>query len=198
MSADEIGLKGGPLRIAAPAGARNLGPGFGQQRISDGDQNWIGSGEWLQAGRADASKPVRRIEAKFGEPAIRGRAVGKLRGGGGQQPGPGRAAQAEPGAPGEGWGALLDAGWGVGRDASLPEGVEVVEEGRVFFRTGGGAEGRRRAKRLFCSTIHSTVSRRANSMAWARAEGKWMYHCWLALRWMSWTLVGNPKAASSI
>jgi len=29
-------------------------------------------------------------------------------------------------------------------------------------------------------------------MAWARAEGKLMYHCWLFLRLMSWTLVGNP------
>jgi len=27
-------------------------------------------------------------------------------------------------------------------------------------------------------------------MAWARAEGKLMYHCSLAWLWMSWTLVG--------
>jgi hypothetical protein len=42
------------------------------------------------------------------------------------------------------------------------------------------------------STNHSTVSPRANSMDWARAEGKLMYHCALARRWMSWTLVGEP------
>ncbi len=35
-------------------------------------------------------------------------------------------------------------------------------------------------------------------MAWATAEGKLMYHCSLALRLMSWTLVGKPMGASSL
>jgi hypothetical protein len=40
--------------------------------------------------------------------------------------------------------------------------------------------------------IHSTVSPRSNSIAWATAEGKLIYHCSLSLRLISWTLVGNP------
>ena len=48
------------------------------------------------------------------------------------------------------------------------------------------------------STIHSTVSPREKSMACARAERKLIYHCWLALRWMSWTLVGNPMGETSL
>ena len=51
--------------------------------------------------------------------------------------------------------------WG----ALLPERLELVEEGRVFFKTGGGGDGRRKANRLLSSTIHSTSSPRANSMA---------------------------------
>jgi len=45
------------------------------------------------------------------------------------------------------------------------------------------------------STIHSTTSPRWNSMAWATALGKLMYHCSLCLRLISWTFVGNPMAA---
>ena len=50
---------------------------------------------------------------------------------------------------------------------------------RVFFSaTGeGGASGRRRMRWALSSTIHSTDSPLENSMAWARAEGKLMYHC---------------------
>src|SRR5689334_17373621 len=73
-----------------------------------------------------------------------------------------------------------------------PERLELLEEGRVFFKTGGGEKGRRKANRLLSSTIHSTSSPRVNSIACAMAEGKLMYHCSLALRWMSCTLVGNP------
>ena len=56
----------------------------------------------------------------------------------------------------------------------------------------GGASGRERIRWALSATIHSTVSPLANSMACATAEGKLMYHCELAWRWMSWTFVGNP------
>jgi len=83
---------------------------------------------------------------------------------------------------GEVVGAFLDARLDAGGETSLPERVEAVEERRVFFRTGGGGEGRRRANRLLSSMIHSTVSPRWNSIAWATAAGKLMYHCSLDLR----------------
>ena len=84
--------------------------------------------------------------------------------------------------------ALVEAG-----EALAPELFELGEDaGRVFFSTAGGVEARRRASSPLSSTNHSTVSPRENSMAWARAEGKLMYHCSLAWRLMSCTLVGNP------
>ena len=72
--------------------------------------------------------------------------------------------------------------------------LEAVQQASfVFFtRTGDGGVERRCTMRLALSwMIHSTVSPLVNSMAWATAEGKLMYHCWLCRRWMSWTLVEN-------
>src|ERR1051326_3269373 len=106
-------------------------------------------------------------------------------------------AQAEQGTYIKGMRALRNPGLECWRAAVLPEGVEAVEERRVFFNTGAGAEGRRKASRLFCSTSHSTDSPRSNSMAWARAEGKLIYHCSLALRLMSCTFVKNPMRLKS-
>ena len=70
--------------------------------------------------------------------------------------------------------------------------------GRVLVEPadGGGAR-RRSASWLLSSMIHSTVSPRSNSMAWATAEGNPMYHCRLLLRLMSWTFVGKPMAGTS-
>src|SRR5215467_8542430 len=102
-------------------------------------------------------------------------------------------AQAKQAAQREGLGAigksLLVEGW----EALLPGLLDGGEDaGRVFFRREGGGLRRRRASRLLSSMDHSTVSPREKSMAWATAEGKLMYHCSLALRLMSWTLVGRP------
>jgi len=78
----------------------------------------------------------------------------------------------------------------------LPELLEMSEDtGRVFLarRRHGGAT---RASRPLSFDKHSTV-RRGELHAWARAEGKLMYHCSLAWRLMSWTLVGNPMRRTS-
>jgi hypothetical protein len=94
--------------------------------------------------------------------------------------------QTEQAAQREGLGALGDALLLEGRDAVVPELLEGGEDaGRVFFSVAAGGRRRRRARRLLSSTDHSTISPRAKSMAWARAEGKLMYHCSLALRLMS-------------
>ena len=82
---------------------------------------------------------------------------------------------------------LGDAALGEGGSALLPELVELREEsgGVFFFSAAGGGSKRRKAKSALSSTTHSTVSPRENSMAWATADGKLMYHCSLALRLMS-------------
>jgi hypothetical protein len=89
--------------------------------------------------------------------------------------------QTEQGAQRESLGVRGDAALVESGETWAPELFELGEDaGRVFFSTVGGAEGRRRASRLLSSTNHSTVSPREKSMAWARAEGKLMYHCSLA------------------
>jgi hypothetical protein len=85
--------------------------------------------------------------------------------------------------------ALTEAG-----EALRPEWFEFGEDtGGVFFSTEAGGAARRKANSPLSSTNHSTLSPRENSMAWARAEGKLMYHCSLAWRLISWTLVGKPR-----
>jgi len=117
----------------------------------------------------------------------------KLRAGSGEQTRHGMASEAEQRTQREGLRALGDAALVEGRGALVPEPLELGEDpGGVFFKAGGGASSRRSASRALSSTIHSTVSPRENSMACAMAEGKLMYHCSLALRLMSCTLVGNP------
>lgn len=79
------------------------------------------------------------------------------------------------------------------RETALPEGScevasEAFEAGKIdrsSLRTEGGGARRRRARRLLSTTIHSTFSLAENSIAWAIAEGKLMYHCSLVLRLMS-------------
>ena len=55
---------------------------------------------------------------------------------------------------------------------------------------------RLRVRQLLSWMTHSTISPFENSMACAIGAGKLMYHCWLSLRWMSWTLVGYPMTIS--
>jgi len=61
-----------------------------------------------------------------------------------------------------------------------------------------GASGRCKTSISLSSMNHSTTSPRPNSMAWATAEGKLMYHCSLFCRLISWTFVGNPMATSVV
>ena len=117
------------------------------------------------------------FEALLGEQSVSGRPILELKTTGSQQAGDGVAAEAEQAAQGEGLCALGGALLGEGGEAFLPELEEGGEEsGRVFFRTGAGAWGRRRASKDLCSTNHSTISPLEKSMAWARAEGKLIYH----------------------
>ena len=144
-------------------------------------------------GATNHGKDLRDGKATLGEQTIVCRPIEELLPSGGQQTGDGVTSQAKQAAQGEGLRAFGDALLVEGGEAFSPELLDAGEDaGRVFFRSEGGGLRRRRASRLLSSMDHSTVSPREKSMAWATAEGKLIYHCSLALRWMSWTLVGNP------
>jgi hypothetical protein len=130
----------------------------------------------------------------LGEEAIVGGPVLEAATAGGQQAGEGMATEAEEATQGEGLSAVGESLLGEGGSALVPEMEEGGEDaGGVFFKGEGGGRMRRRERRLLSSMDHSTISPREKSRAWATAEGKLMYHCSLALRLMSWTLVGKPK-----
>ena len=166
LRADEVGLEPGAQRIAAPGDAVDVGSAAGKQRIVEGDTQGLGFGHQRGGALAHAGKQSLGLEALLGKQAVGGRPVFELLTAGGQKTGQGVASEAQQRTQREGLGALVDALLGVEGRAGSPELFEAVEEaGRVFFRTGPGAWGRRRASRLLCSTSHSTVSPRENSMA---------------------------------
>jgi hypothetical protein len=108
------------------------------------------------------------------------------------------ASQTKQGAQREGLSVRGDAALVEAGEALAPELFELGEDtGRVFFSTEAGGAARRKANSPLSSTNHSTISPRENSMAWARAEGKLMYHCSLAWRLINCTLVGNPIGKAS-
>ena len=129
------------------------------------------------------------------EETIVGGPIEELLTAGGEQASHRMTPEAEQAAQRERLRAFGNAMLGEGLGGLAPELVEGGEDaGGVFFRREGGGFKRRRARRLLSSMDHSTDSPREKSMACATAEGKLMYHCWLDLRLMSWTLVGRPIA----
>jgi hypothetical protein len=179
--------------IAAPSHARDADTGFAEKRIIDGDGDGSLWRKLLDHGPADYREKGLGGKTMAGEETIVRGPIVELLPTGRQQTGDGVAAEAEQAAQREGLRAFGDTLLGEGRGALSPELAEGGEDaGRVFFRTEAGGWRRRRARRLLSSIDHSTVSPREKSRAWARAEGKLIYHCSLALRLMSWTLVGKP------
>jgi len=178
LSANEVGVELGAEGIAAVGDTRDVGAGFGEQGVIQRDAQGRAGRQLIDDRAADDGKEVVDGDTVLGEDAIVGGPILKLHTGGGEQPGHGVAAEAEQGTQGEGLGALGEAELGEGGEGLLPECLEGGEDaGRVFFRAEAGGFSRRRANKLLSSTIHSTVSPRVNSMAWATAEGKLMYHC---------------------
>ena len=193
LSAHEVGLERRAERIASPGDSGSAQAGAAQKRIiKDGADRSLRR-QLGQHGAANHGEEGFDGQAVLGEESVTGGPVTKLRAASGEQAGHGMTSQTKQRAQRESLGvrgesALMEAG-----AALAPELLELGEDaGRVFFRTEGGVEARRSASSPLSSTNHSTVSPRENSMAWARAEGKLMYHCSLAWRLMSWTLVGNP------
>jgi len=181
--------------IAAPRHTGNADAGFAEEGIVDGDRKRSLRRKLLHHGVTDDGEEGRGWQTMTGEETIIGGPVVKLLSTSSQQAGDGVTAKAEQAAQREGLSAFGDAPLGEGREAVSPELLEGGEDaGRVFFKREAGGWRRRRASRLLSSMDHSTVSPREKSKAWATAEGKLIYHCSLALRLMSWTLVGKPMA----
>jgi hypothetical protein len=193
LGAHEVGLKVRSEGIAPPSHAGGVQAGAAQEGIiEEGAHGGLGrqSGEHGATRHGEEGLGGKTVVGK--EP-VTGGPVTELRAAGSQQTGHGMTSQTEQSAQREGLGVRREATLVEAGSALAPELLEVGEDtGGVFFSRGAGGVVRRKASRLLSSTNHSTISPRENSMAWARAEGKLMYHCSLAWRWMSCTLVGKP------
>ena len=165
LAAHKVGLKTRSERIAPPSHAGSVKTGAAQQRIiHDGAKRGAG-GKLSGDGAADDGKHFRQRETIAGEEAKGGAPVLELRACSGEEAGT-MASEAKHGTQREGLGAVGDAALGEVGEALAPELLKLREDtGRVFFRTVGGAWGRRSASRVLSSTSHSTVSPRENSMA---------------------------------
>jgi hypothetical protein len=199
LGADKVDLEFRAQGIAPPGDAMRLGAGLAEQGIVQGETQRSLLAQRFGDAAAHAVEQILGGNAALGKQPVSRRPILKLQATSGQQAGDGSASQAQQRTQREGLRPLVDSLLGAAGLALAPELLEAVEEERrVFFRTGGGAWGRRSASRDLSSMSHSTVSPRANSMACATAEGKLMYHCSLALRLMSWTLVGKPMGTSTL
>jgi len=196
QSPNEVDVEGGSLGIVPPGGSVDLAPAFVQEGVIHRDDE--GSGGVLLGLHGLPSDPKERfrIEAPALEETEIGGPIGELPTGGGEKSGEGVPPQAKKGAEGQPSGAFPGSILGEGGPGLLPEFVQSVHQGscRFFLRAEGGGSRRRRTNWALSSMSHSTVSPRWNSMAWATAAGKLTYHCSLAFRLMSWTLVGYPMA----
>jgi len=193
LGAHEIGLKVRPQGIAAPSHAGSAQAGAAQQRIIEDSADGSAGGEGAHHGAPHHREEVLDAQTGVGKEPVTGGPVTKLQAASGEQTGHGVASQTQQGAQREGLGVRGDAALTEAGEGLTPELFEFGEDtGRVFFSTEAGGAARRKANSPLSSTNHSTLSPRENSMAWARAEGKLMYHCSLAWRLISWTLVGKP------
>jgi len=188
LGAHEIGLKVRPQGIAAPSHAGSAQAGATQQRIIEDGAEGSAGGEFPHH-----REEILDVQTGAGKEPVTGGPVTKLQAASGEQAGHSMASQTKQGAQREGLGVGRDAALTEAGEALTPELFEFGEDaGRVFFSIEAGGAARRNANSPLSSTNHSTLSPRENSMAWARAEGKLMYHCSLAWRLISWTLVGKP------
>jgi hypothetical protein len=195
LRANEVGLEMGAERIAAPGDARDANAALAQERVVDGHAERSLRGQMRENRTPNYGEEGCDGEPLLGEETIGGGPIEELLTAGGEQASHGMTTEAKQAAQRERLGAFGDAMLGEGRGGLSPELVEGGEDaGGVFFRREGGGCKRRRARRLLSSMDHSTDSPREKSMACATAEGKLMYHCWLDLRLMSWTLVGKAIA----
>lgn len=190
LCADEVSLETRAERIAAPGDARSVETGAAEKGVVKESAERFACGQLGRDRAAHDGEDISYRQAILREESIRRGPIMELRTGRAEQAGDGMATEAKQRTQGEGLGAVGDAllveGWG----DFVPELEELREDAsRVFFKAEGGGCRRRKASSALSSMIHSTVSPRENSMACATADGRLTYHCSLALRLMSCTLV---------
>jgi hypothetical protein len=140
---------------------------------------------------ADGGKQGVDIKSLFLKKPIGRRPIGELLGAGAEHPADGLTPKANQGAQGQDARTLKGAFLGKSATSLVEEPVELGGySSRFFFEAEGGVFNLRKTRLALSSMIHSTVSPRSNSMAWAMAAGKLMYHCSLCRRLINWTLVG--------
>ena len=162
----EVGLKVRSERIATPGDAGCMKARTAQERIIQDSTKRRAWGQLFGHSTAHDGKDLRQRQSILREEPIGGAPILKLGAGSSEQTSHGVASEAEQRTQREGLRAVGDAALVEGRDALVPELLELGEEtGRVFFKVGGGASSRRSASNALSSTIHSTVSPRENSMA---------------------------------
>ena len=179
LGADEVGVERGAQRVAAIAHAGDLRAGFGQVGVVHGHHQRPPGPRQGQHAAEDRIEQSLVLPAVLGEEAVVGGPVHVESAGGGEPGGAGVPAQAGQLADGQPAAAVPGAALSEDVHVLLPESQEVVEEAQRFFLP-AAASGRRRSRCCLSWTVHSTVSPLVNSMAWARAAGKLMYHCWLS------------------
>jgi hypothetical protein len=166
LGADKVDLESRTQRIAPPGDAMRLGAGLAEQGIVQGETQRSLLAQRCGDAAAHSVEQILGGNAALGKQPVSRRPILKLQAASGQQAGDGSASQTQQRTQREGLRPLVDSLLGAAGLALAPELLEAVEEERrVFFRTGGGAWGRRRASRDLSSMSHSTVSPRANSMA---------------------------------
>src|SRR5260370_6765152 len=177
---DEVVSEVRPQRIAPRGRARDVASALAKQRVIEQGHDRAGRGQRVQhAAERDApqSIPVQTLAFKQ---TIRGRPVAELLPRSAKQAGQRVTAQTGQGGKAQGARPLESALLREGRTSLLEQHIPTGHYALprlVFFCAAAGALRRRRSKRVLSSTIHSTTSPRLNSMAWATAEGKLMYHC---------------------
>ena len=186
------GIKRAACGSALPGDTGCLVAALGQQRIIEGGQQGCRGRQLLEQPATDHAEQILGVDPRGGEEPIDGRPIVEAPPGGVQQAGDGMAAEADQGAQHQGVDFFLDPALAAAPECLAGEDLELVEEpwSGVFFNAEGRGWRRFSTRWERSSTSHSTVSPRENSRAWANAEGKLTYHCWLALRLISWTLVG--------
>ena len=140
--------------------------GTAQKRIVEDRAKRRSGGQLISNGTADDGKHLRQGKPVLREESIGGAPIVELRSGSSEQAGHGVTSQAKQRTQREGLRAVGDTALLEGGEALVPELLEAGEDAvGVFFKAEGGGCRRRSARRALSSTIHSTDSPRANSMA---------------------------------
>jgi len=192
LGPNEVHPKRRPQRIAQIFGAGNLQPPSPKLRVIHGKDQRLSRPIGRRYRPADRVKQLSRLDPLFRVEPILGTPIPELPAGRGDQTGDRMSAQTDKLTQEMSPDAFDRTVANAGATEQFIDGIDQRGFCFVFFSVTGdrGVCLRCRTRFALSSMIHSTTSPLLNSMACAIAAGKLIYHCSLALRWMSCTLVG--------